>query len=70
MNKEECPVCKSNQYFTCDVSSISGTVRLTNCIIGQIELNVCTKCGCVFVGKGDLDSYNRTMNAYAKYFKR
>ena len=63
ITKEECPVCKNKEYFTCNVSSIDGTVCLTNAYIGQITLNICTKCGCVYASKRDLDLYNRKKNA-------
>ena len=58
ISKEECPVCKNNKYFSCDISSPDGYTAPTNNYIGKIDLNVCTKCGCVYVCKRDLDSYN------------
>ena len=69
MNKEECPVCKNNEYFTCDASSIDGTACLTSTYIETITLNICTKCGCVYVSKSDLDLYNRKMELFKVYFK-
>lgn len=59
MNKKECPVCKNNEYFSCDVSSSDGYASLTNRFIGRISLNVCTECGCVYIDKRDLNKYNR-----------
>ena len=53
--KEECPVCKCEEFIKIGAHCFQGSARL---IIGGESgsmLLACTKCGCVYLSKADLE---------------
>ena len=58
-NTNKCPVCKNTEYFSC---SVSGESSIFSYEIGRVDLKVCTKCGCVYIGNEELDRYKENKN--------
>jgi predicted nucleic-acid-binding Zn-ribbon protein len=54
---DRCPVCENREFFSVSVSSTDGFTSLISCGLGRVTLYVCSKCGCVYVGKEKLKQY-------------
>mgnify|MGYP003311302978 CR=1 FL=1 len=51
---KKCPCCKSENITQLSVSSPSGYVSIIHIGSGSVSINVCKKCGTLFLNEYDL----------------